>query len=303
MAATAISAAHQRVRRFPNNTIGRDFVCGDLHGCFELIDELLASGAFDPGRDRLFAVGDLIHRGPQSARIIDFLEMPWFFAVAANHEISHLARHAAQAISWARLGGCGATARSSDDAWWLDLDLERRDRATALMAALPILIEIETAAGLVGIVHAEVPDGMSWPQLTTAVTDGHAEVICAAIGLPFAGSRGDSRERLRTHVQTGIDGCHRVFVGHSFTPFVVRMGNVYAIDTGAASRVVGGNPYYRLSVVDIAATDSDIDLAVDKLFGDLRTNRPTGRVWCIQAGTATTTLGRSISSVRRSRFA
>ena len=59
---------------------------GDLHGCFDLLDRLLVTAHFDPGCDRLFSVGDLVDRGPDSMRCLEFLEAPWFFAVKGNHE-------------------------------------------------------------------------------------------------------------------------------------------------------------------------------------------------------------------------
>jgi serine/threonine protein phosphatase 1 len=74
------------VRALPSNRLGRDFVVGDLHGCFDLLDRLLDFVRFDPGCDRLFSVGDLVDRGPDSLRSLEFLESPWFHAVRGNHE-------------------------------------------------------------------------------------------------------------------------------------------------------------------------------------------------------------------------
>lgn len=74
------------VRVLPSNQVGRDFVIGDLHGCFDLLDRLLDHVRFDPACDRLFSVGDLIDRGPDSLRSLGFLGAPWFYAVKGNHE-------------------------------------------------------------------------------------------------------------------------------------------------------------------------------------------------------------------------
>ncbi|MDQ1314624.1 MAG: serine/threonine protein phosphatase 1 [Pseudomonadota bacterium] len=74
------------VRALPSNSNGRDFVVGDLHGCFDLLDRLLDAVRFDPACDRLFSVGDLVDRGPDSLRCMSFLEAPWFHAVKGNHE-------------------------------------------------------------------------------------------------------------------------------------------------------------------------------------------------------------------------
>jgi hypothetical protein len=52
----------------------------------DLLDRLLDHVRFDPACDRLFSVGDLIDRGPDSLRSLEFLEAPWFYAVKGNHE-------------------------------------------------------------------------------------------------------------------------------------------------------------------------------------------------------------------------
>ena len=77
---------HPLVRDLPSNQKGRDFVVGDLHGCFDLLDRLLEAVRFDPTCDRLLSVGDLVDRGPDSLRSLSFLEAPWFHAVKGNHE-------------------------------------------------------------------------------------------------------------------------------------------------------------------------------------------------------------------------
>src|SRR3546814_1363745 len=75
-------------RHLPANTAGRDFIVGDLHGCLDLLQVELARIAFDPTRDRLFSVGDLTDRGPDSMGCLRLLREPWFYAVHGNHERS-----------------------------------------------------------------------------------------------------------------------------------------------------------------------------------------------------------------------
>jgi len=74
------------VRALPSNQRGRDFVVGDLHGCYDLLDRLLETVRFDPGCDRLFSVGGLMDYGPDSLRSLAFLEAPWFYAVQGSYE-------------------------------------------------------------------------------------------------------------------------------------------------------------------------------------------------------------------------
>ena len=42
------------------------YLIGDVQGCCEALDRLLAEIDFSPSRDRLYVLGDLVNRGPQS---------------------------------------------------------------------------------------------------------------------------------------------------------------------------------------------------------------------------------------------
>ncbi|MEC4747531.1 metallophosphoesterase [Methylomicrobium sp. Wu6] len=81
---------HAPIRKLPANVQGKDYVVGDLHGCYRLLERLLDAVHFDKSRDRLFSVGDLIDRGPESLRCLQLLAEPWFYAVLGNHEIMML---------------------------------------------------------------------------------------------------------------------------------------------------------------------------------------------------------------------
>jgi len=74
------------IRYLPSNTAGRDFLVGDLHGCYQLLQDSLEGVSFDPTVDRVISVGDLIDRGPDSVACIGLLDESWFFAVRGNHE-------------------------------------------------------------------------------------------------------------------------------------------------------------------------------------------------------------------------
>ncbi len=68
------------------NLKGRDFVVGDMHGCLQEFLLLLSSAQFNPLKDRVFSVGDLIDRGSHSKECLELLLKPWFYAVRGNHE-------------------------------------------------------------------------------------------------------------------------------------------------------------------------------------------------------------------------
>jgi bis(5'-nucleosyl)-tetraphosphatase (symmetrical) len=49
------------------------FLIGDLQGCREALDRLLAEIGFSPSRDRLHVLGDLVNRGPDSLGVLQRL--------------------------------------------------------------------------------------------------------------------------------------------------------------------------------------------------------------------------------------
>lgn len=73
-------------RQFEANVVGRDFAIGDLHGSYDIFLNLLANLQFDPEKDRMFSVGDLVDRGPESLACLKLMNEPWFHAVPGNHE-------------------------------------------------------------------------------------------------------------------------------------------------------------------------------------------------------------------------
>lgn len=75
-----------RYKKVPVNNVGRDFILGDLHGCYSILKELLSTAHFDIHTDRLFLVGDLIDRGPESEKCLQLLLEHWCFGVQGNHE-------------------------------------------------------------------------------------------------------------------------------------------------------------------------------------------------------------------------
>ena len=62
------------------------YAVGDLQGCLKPLQCLLERVAFDPARDQLWLVGDLVNRGPQSLETLRFL----FSIRHALTKLSHL---------------------------------------------------------------------------------------------------------------------------------------------------------------------------------------------------------------------
>lgn len=70
-----------------------DYLIGDVQGCCDALDALLSKIAFSPSRDRVFVLGDLVNRGPQSLRTLRRLRDLGNAAhcLLGNHDLNLLA--------------------------------------------------------------------------------------------------------------------------------------------------------------------------------------------------------------------
>ena len=66
------------------------WVVGDIHGCARELGDLLDEIRFDPGRDELWSVGDLVNTGPDSLGVLRIWRDAGGRSVIGNHDIHAL---------------------------------------------------------------------------------------------------------------------------------------------------------------------------------------------------------------------
>lgn len=200
---------------FDSNTKGRDFVVGDLHGCFHMLEDALEQIGFNPETDRLFSVGDLIDRGPQSHLVHKWLDKPWFHAVRGNHE--QMLMDTVQGVMESRIyvmNGGG---------WFMDLSETEKSNYAERLSGLPLSITIDKTNGRkVGIVHADWSED-SWESFLERLgTDEYVENKALW-----------GRSKIHSWDDSEIKGVDLVFVGHTPLKLASLLGNTLFIDTGA----------------------------------------------------------------------
>ena len=232
---TPVFSEARAVLRFPLNEHGRDFVVGDIHGMFQHLQRLLEDTAFDEKADRLFSVGDLVDRGPDSKKALEWLDKPWFYACRGNHEQFAIDSNDPEQLDvWVNYNG---------GEWWLDLNAEEKEGFRVRFMELPMALEVDTRWGRVGIVHADVPPLLPWERFMDLLEARDRDAALYAMW-----SRNRISGMCTSLPVTG--GVQRVYCGHTPTRETVQIDNVYYIDTGAAYSF-DGYEEARLTMVQI----------------------------------------------------
>lgn len=190
---------------------GRTFIIGDVHGCFDELQALLA--LVDLGsRDLLVSTGDLVDRGPRSWEVVQFFaaEPGRRRAVLGNHEEKHLRgdRNEDEDPS-GRITRC--TTRASD-----------YESMLSFFRTLPLFLDLPEVL----VVHAGIVPGVPLGEQPDKVLTGRGS-------LGRAGFDGQSRWWFES---PGFNWPKPVVFGHQIFPEVMRgtRGDVWGLDTGAA---------------------------------------------------------------------
>jgi bis(5'-nucleosyl)-tetraphosphatase (symmetrical) len=104
------------------------YAIGDIQGCFHSLRSLLAQCVFDPEKDRLWLVGDLVNRGPRSLETLRYVKSLGQSAVTVlgNHDLYLL------------MIAAGGGKRGKDDTLQAVLDAPDRDILLSWLRSLPL---------------------------------------------------------------------------------------------------------------------------------------------------------------------
>lgn len=219
-------------RALAPNMVGRDWFVGDIHGCYSRLATALRARGFDERVDRLISVGDLVDRGDSNERALEWLSYPWFHAVRGNHEDLYLdwrgLRHdpVAQAefeekVYFRKVNG-GKWVRGVDEAVHVRLEQAIKD--------LPYFLAVpHSNGGLIGVVHAELPDGVNWPSLINYPLGDDLRKSMTWGRQRWRGRRGRTAPPQDGNRISGLDA---LVCGHVQTRDALGLGNIIYLDTG-----------------------------------------------------------------------
>jgi protein phosphatase len=201
-----------------NGPYGYD-VIGDVHGCYDELQALLALLQRTPPRNggiqKLVFIGDLVNRGP---RPLDVLEQAMNL-VEGGHALCILGNHDAEFLAWIDGRSVDVTRLAPTIGQWSTRDLAWRNRAARFLRELPGHLMLD--GGRLCVAHA----GLHAPDQGSKSRRAHEAAVHG---------RGLMRDRNASILNWSDDYVGSATVIHGHLPIVhgQRRGRVWNIDTG-----------------------------------------------------------------------
>lgn len=188
-------------------------VVGDIHGCYSELEALLDEVGLSSD-DEIIAIGDIVNRGPDSPRVLDFFcRTPNARSLKGNHEHKHvLSFHGRSSPALSQII---AREQFGEDAY---------PKAVAYMESLPHFLEFADAIIVHGFFEPGVPLREQRDDVLLGTLDGEA-YLRARYGWPWY--------ELYDGEKPLIVG-HRHYLGTA-RPLIHR-DRIFAIDTGCTHR-------------------------------------------------------------------
>jgi len=243
------------------------YAIGDIQGCYDELRALMDRLRFDPATDRIWFVGDLVNRGPDSLNTLRLVRDLGDSAVSVlgNHDLHLLAIDAGNTRKDDGDPGVAAVLQAKDRdelLYWLrHRPLLHRDTAlgfTMIHAGLPPQWDIETAAACAREVEAQLRgdnyavffnemygnkpriwkanlSGMErWRFTTNCLTRLRYCAMDGSLGLKEKGPLGSQQKgMIPWYSHPGRASCdERIIFGHWSMLGYRAEHNVWALDTG-----------------------------------------------------------------------
>ncbi|WOF81896.1 metallophosphoesterase (plasmid) [Pseudomonas sp. FeN3W] len=206
------------IKRLGPNLKGKVYAVSDVHGHISLLEHLLDRAGFDEKYDWLIICGDLVDRGPESHRFMEFIERPWVHALIGNHE---------DFCRQSGLTGITPLHLKSGGEWFTKIAYSERSRIIDAINEMPYAIDLTHSDGRrIGFVHAEVV-GDDWDDFLIMLENQEAH-----LSTPLLEKVLFSRVRIYVNQTQPIGGVDQLFVGHTSLYDPVVLGNTHYIDTG-----------------------------------------------------------------------
>ena len=152
------------------------YAVGDIQGCCDEFEVLLAQLDFDPARDRLWLTGDLVNRGPRSLDVLRLVRSfgPAAITVLGNHDLHLLAAALTPGEQLKPQDTLGEIFEAPDRdellAWLRSLPLLHHDAAlgyTMIHAGLPPQWDLATAQSCAAELEQALRDEDRYLELFT----------------------------------------------------------------------------------------------------------------------------------------
>lgn len=209
----------------------RHLIVGDLHGRYDVFMRLLERAKYDPTKDVVYSVGDMIDRDKDSVKVVQFFQQPRCYAVKGNHEL--MALDSDWYETWMNNGGeecmVDLTQKGLTHEWLKD---QLRD--------LPWVIEVggDNEPNAFRIVHAEMPPGWSDVFFRTVydqainVNDPFVAHTLWGRSLITAAARNVANMRPAAYgIEFNSDRHRKNFCGHTPVDRAIKCGDTWFLDT------------------------------------------------------------------------
>jgi len=187
-------------------------IVGDIHACYDEFQELLDKAGLRRG-DAVIALGDIVDRGPDTVRVLEFFRItPNAASLMGNHERKHI-RSFRREIPPA----------SSQVIARLQIGEKAYPEAIACMSAFPVYVDLPDALLVHGFFEPGVPIESQREEVLCGAMSGE-KYICRVCSQPWYEMYDLNKPLVVGHHDYGKNG----------KPLIAQAcnSNVYCIDTG-----------------------------------------------------------------------